>query len=69
MTFFLQIKIRLVKWNNYVMIQVFFLHETCLRNDREGKMGKVNDKMENIQDGSFCVGFSMISPWFQKKRK
>ena len=43
--------------------------KTCLQNDRERKMGKLNDKMENIQDGSFCIGFSMISPWFQEKRK
>ena len=51
MTFFLQIKLRLVKCNHYVMIQVFVLHETCLRNGRERKMGKINDKMENITLG------------------
>ena len=27
MTFFLQIKIKIVKWDNYAMIQVFVLYE------------------------------------------
>ena len=40
MTFFLQIKIRLVKWDNYVMIQVFVLHENMLAKWQKKKNGK-----------------------------
>ena len=36
-----------MKWKDYVKIQVFVLHQ----NDRDGKMGKTNDKMENITSG------------------
>ena len=43
--FFLQIKVRLVNWNNYLMIKVFVLYGSMLR---EGEMGKINVKMENI---------------------
>ena len=41
MTLFLKIKIKLVKRDNYVMIQVFVLHENILakwqRRENEGK--------------------------------
>ena len=40
MTFFLQIKIRLVKWNYYVMIQVFVLHENMLAKWQRMEDGK-----------------------------
>ena len=33
--------------------------KTCLRNGREGKLGKINDKMENITSGWFFLR------WFQ----
>ena len=59
MTFILQIKLRLVEYNHYVMIQVFVLHENMLRNGRERKMEKINDKMENITSGRFFLS------WFQ----
>ena len=36
-----------MKWKDYVKIQVFVLHQ----NGRDGKMGKTNDKMENITSG------------------
>ena len=33
--------------------------KTCLRNGRERKMGKINDKMDNITSGWFFLS------WFQ----
>ena len=50
---------RLVKWNGYVMIQVFVLYEKMLAKWQRRKMRKINDKMENI-----ISGFNMISSWF-----
>ena len=46
--FFPQIKIRLVKWNYYVVIQVFVLYENMLAKWQKMENGKINDKMENI---------------------
>ena len=40
MTFFLQVKIRIVKWNNYIMIQVFVLYENMLAKWQRMKNGK-----------------------------
>ena len=40
---------------DYVMIQGF-----VLQNGREGKMGKINDKMENITSGWFLHDISMV---------
>ena len=40
MTFFLQIKIRLLKWNKYVMIQVFVLYKNMLAKWQRMKNGK-----------------------------
>ena len=40
MTFSLQIKIRLVKWNNYIMVQVFFLNENMPAKWQRRKNGK-----------------------------
>ena len=59
MAFFLQIKIRFVKWNNYVMIQVFILYENMLAKWQRRKMGKINYKMENTTSGWFFLH------WFQ----
>ena len=59
MTFFLQIKIRLLKWNDYVMIQVFVLHESMLVKRQRRKNGENNDKMESITLGWF------FQRWFQ----
>ena len=58
-TFFLQIKITLVKWNHYLMIQVFLYMKICLGNGRESKIGNSNDKMENITSEWFFLR------WFQ----
>ena len=55
MTFFLQIKIRLVKWNYYVMIQVFVLYENMLAKWQKMKNGKINNKMENITSEWFFL--------------
>ena len=56
MTFFLQSKIWLVNWNNYLMIKAFVLYGSMLR---EGEMGKINVKMENITSAQFFLR------WFQ----
>ena len=45
MTFFLQIKIRRMKWDDYVMIQVFALHENMLAKWQRRKNGK--NKLQN----------------------
>ena len=56
MTFSLQIKIRLVKWNNYIMVQVFFLDENMPAKWQRRKNGKkINDKMENTTSGCFFL--------------
>ena len=54
-TFFLQIKIRVAKWNDYVMIQILSYMKTCLRNGRKGKMGKINYEMDNITSRQFFL--------------
>ena len=59
MTFFLQIKLRLVRCNYYLMIQVFFLHENILAKWQRKKNGKINDKLESITSGWFFLS------WFQ----
>ena len=59
MTFFLQVKLRLVKCNNYLMIQVFDLHENMLAKWQRKKNGRINDKMESITSGWF------FRSWFQ----
>ena len=59
MTFFLQIKIKLVKWNDYVIIQVFVLHENILAKWQKRKMGKITDKTDNITSRWFFLS------WFQ----
>ena len=40
MTFFLQIEMRLVKWNDYVMIKVFTVHENMPMKWERRKTGK-----------------------------
>ena len=55
MTFFLQIKLKLVKCNHYLMIQVFVLHENMLAKWQRKKNGKINDKMKSITSGWFFL--------------
>ena len=58
MMLFLQIKKRLVKWNTYVITQVFFLNENMLAKWLRRKNGKkINDKMENATSGWFFLGW------------
>ena len=58
MTFFLQIKLRLVKCNHY-LIQVFVFYENMLAEWQRTKDEKINDKMESITSGWFFLS------WFQ----
>ena len=59
MTFFLQIKLRLVKCNHYLMIQVFGFYENMLAEGQRKKNEKINDKMDSITSGWFFLS------WFQ----
>ena len=59
MTFFLKIKLKLVKCNYYLMIQVFVLHENKLAEWQREKNGEINDKMESVTSGWFFLS------WFQ----
>ena len=54
---FLQIKLRLVTCNHYVMIHVSILHENMLAKWLRKKNGKINDKMESIASGCFFVSW------------
>ena len=58
-TFFLQIKLSLVKCNHYLMIQVFVLHENMLMKWQRKKNGKINDQLDSITSGLFFLS------WFQ----
>ena len=58
MTFFLQIKLRLVKCNHY-LIQVSVFYETMLAEWQRTKDEKINDKMESITSGWFFLS------WFE----
>ena len=55
MTFFLQIRLGLVKCNHYLMIQVFVFYENILAEWERKKNGKINDKMESITSGWFFL--------------
>ena len=59
MTLFLQIKLRPVKCNHY-LIQVFVFYENMLAEWQRTKDDKINDKMESIISGWFFLS------WFQR---
>ena len=48
-----------MKWNDYVMVKVFVLHENMFVKRQRKKNGGKNDKMENITPGWFFLR------WFQ----
>ena len=43
--------------------------KTCLRNGREGKMGKINNKMEKKTSGRFQHDISMVQMFLPKSKE
>ena len=69
MTLFLQIRLRLVKCNRY-LIQVFVFYENMLAEWQRTKDEKINDKMESITSGWFFLsGFQHVISKVKKKKE